>query len=76
MTKLLDRAVAAARKLPPEAQDDIAEIMLRLAGDGGDTSIPLTAGEQAAIDRSKTAAAQRDFATDDEVRAVWAKPRG
>jgi hypothetical protein len=75
MTKLLDRAVAAARKLPPTAQDDIAEVMLRLAGDGDETPVPLTREEQAAIDRSKAAASRGEFASDEEVRAVWAKRR-
>jgi hypothetical protein len=32
MTKLLEQAVEAARALPPESQDDIARIVLRLAG--------------------------------------------
>ena len=73
MTKLLDRAVAAARKLPPDEQDDIAEVMLRLVGDGDETPVRLTPEEQAAIDRSKAAAARGEFATDEEVRAVWAK---
>ena len=33
MTKLLDRAVEAARSLSPDAQDDIARVVLQLAGD-------------------------------------------
>jgi len=35
MTKLLERALEAVRRLPPDTQDDIARAMLRLAaGDG------------------------------------------
>ena len=73
MTKLLDRAVEAARKLPPDAQDDIARIILRLAGNGDEAPMPLTREEEAAVGLSKAAAARGEFATDDEVRAVWAK---
>ncbi|HEV2187522.1 MAG TPA: hypothetical protein VGR70_09955 [Stellaceae bacterium] len=73
MTKLLDRAVAAARELPPEAQDDIAEIILRLAGADDEAPVALTLEERDAIAASKAAAARGEFATDEEVRAVWAK---
>ncbi len=38
MTKLLDRAVEVARNLPPDAQDDIARVVLRLAGTVDDAS--------------------------------------
>jgi hypothetical protein len=73
MTKLLDRALDAARKLPDEAQDDIARLVLALAGADDETAILLTAEEQAAVATSKAAAARGEFATDAEVRAVWAK---
>jgi len=72
MTKLLDRAVDAARGLPPEEQDEIARIVLRLAGDDEPAS-PLTADERVAIARSKAAAARGEFASDEVVRSVWAK---
>jgi predicted transcriptional regulator len=72
MTTLLDRAVEVARSLPPEAQDEIARLVLQLAcGDGA--SIDLTAEDRAAIAESRAAAARGEFATDNEVRAVWAK---
>jgi predicted transcriptional regulator len=73
MTKLLDRAVAAARSLPPDAQDDIAHVVLRLTGADNEPPVPLTAEEEAAIAASKAAAARGEFATDEQVRAVWAK---
>ena len=49
MTKLLDRAVEAARGLPPERQDEIARVVLRLAG-AEEPPTALTAEERAAID--------------------------
>jgi hypothetical protein len=73
VTKLLDRALEAARDLPPEAQDDIARVVLRLAGADDEPPVPLSPDEQAAIAASKAAAARGEFATDDEVLAVWAK---
>ena len=73
MTKLLDQALEVARNLPPEAQDDIAHVVLRLAGADDEPPVPLTAEEQAAIASSKAAAARGEFASDEEVRAVWTK---
>ena len=73
MTKLLDQALEAARSLPPAAQDDIAGVVLLLAGADGEALVPLTQQEEAAIAALKAAAAQGEFATDEEVRAVRAK---
>ena len=72
MTKLLDQAVEIARALPADAQDDIARIVLQLVSDEV-APLPLSAEEKAAIAESKAQAAQGLFATDEEVRAVWAK---
>ncbi len=72
MTKLLDQAVAAARDLPADMQDDIARILLQLAGQPNE-AVALTSEEQDAIILSKAAAARGDFATDEQVRSVWAK---
>jgi hypothetical protein len=51
MTELLDRALAVARDLPPDVQDDIAHVVLRLAGTD-DERVLLMSDEQAAIDAS------------------------
>jgi hypothetical protein len=72
MTKLLDQAVEAVRRLPAGDQDEIARAIMELTGAGGEP-IQLTPEEQAAVDLSKAAAARGEFATDEEVRAVWAK---
>jgi len=72
MTKLFDQAVEAVRSLPPEVQDDLALILLQLAG--SDTEpVALSAEERTAIARSKVAAERGEFATDEQVRATWAK---
>ena len=74
MTELLDKAVAAVRNLPRDPQDDIARFVLQLTG-GDDEALPvtLTVEERAAVSGSKAAAARGEFATDEQVCAVWAK---
>jgi hypothetical protein len=73
MTKLLDKALEAVRVLPPDIQDDIARIVLELAGNQDAEPVALSPDERAAIADSKTAANRGEFATDEQVRAVWAK---
>lgn len=72
MTKLLDQALEVARSLPAELQDDIARVVLQLTGDD-DVVVGLSDDEQAAIERSKDAAKRGAFASDEDVRALWAK---
>jgi hypothetical protein len=73
MTELLDKALAAVRNLPAAEQDNLARVILRLTGADDEAPLPLTREEKAAVAASKRAAARGEFATDDEVRAVWAK---
>jgi hypothetical protein len=73
MTKLLDEAVDAVRRLPSDDQDDIARTMMQLAGSELPAPVALSAEEREAIARSKAAAGRGEFATDEQVRAVWAK---
>jgi len=73
MTKLLDQALEAVRGLRPEAQDDIARVVLRLVGAVDEPPVPLTSEEKTAIASSKAAASRGEFATDEQLRAVWAK---
>lgn len=72
MTKLLDHAVETVRGLPPDVQDDLARMLLRLAGDD-QPIVQLTAGEEASLAESLAQAERREFATDEQVRAIWAK---
>lgn len=73
MTKLLDEAVEAVRRLSSDDQDDIARAIMQLAGSDLAAPVALSPGEREAIARSKTAAARGEFATDEQVRAAWAK---
>jgi hypothetical protein len=73
MTKLLDEALEAVRRLPSRDQDDIARAIMQLAGSGPPAPIVLSPEEREAIARSKAAADRGEFATDEQVGAVWAK---
>jgi hypothetical protein len=72
MTKLLEHAVETVRLLPPEMQDEFARVLLQLEGEDQPV-VDLTPEEEAAVSRSRAAAARGEFATDARVRAVWAK---
>jgi hypothetical protein len=73
MTELLERAVEAARNLPADMQDEIARLVLQLAGEDDRAVVPLTPEEAASFDESLAQAARGEFATDEQVRAIWAK---
>jgi len=74
MTKLLERALEAARNLSPDAQDDIARVVLRLAGtDDEAPAVQLSSEERKAIATSQDAAARGEFATEEQMRSVWSK---
>jgi hypothetical protein len=72
MTKLLERAVNVVRGLSPEMQDDFARMLLLLAGEEQPV-MQLSAEEAASFDESLAQADRGEFATDEEVRAIWAK---
>ena len=74
MTTLLEQAIERMRTLPPEAQDDIARVLLRLAGDSG-TIYRLTAEEEAALIAADAEIARGELATGAEVDAVFSKYR-
>jgi hypothetical protein len=73
MTKLLDQALEAVRLLPPSDQDEIARIIMQLAGQDLLAAVSLSPEEREAIARSKAAAGRGEFASDGQVQAVWAK---
>ena len=72
MTKLMEKALEAVRNMTPQTQDDVASLILRIAGDD-EAVVELTAEEAAALDESAAQAARGEFATDEQVRAVWAR---
>jgi len=72
MTRLLEHAIETVRGLPPETQDDLARMLLQLAGEEQPV-VQLTAGEEASFEESLAQADRGEFATDEQVRAIWAK---
>ena len=72
MTKLLEHAVQTVRSLPPEIQDELARMLLQLAGED-QPLLQLSAEEAASFDESLAQADRGEFATDEQVRAIWAK---
>ena len=70
MTKLLDKALEAVRHLPPDRQDEIARQMLYWAGGGGEPE-PVESAHLPAVLEGLTQARRREFATDDELEAVF-----
>jgi predicted transcriptional regulator len=72
MTKLLEQAFQAARALPAEMQDELARMLLQLAGED-QPMIQLTEEEESSFAASLAQADRGEFATDEQVRAIWAK---
>jgi hypothetical protein len=72
MTKLLEQGVETVRGLPAEMQDDLARILLQLAGKDLPV-LQLSAEEEASLEVSLAQAERGEFATDEQVRAIWAK---
>jgi hypothetical protein len=70
MTKLLDKALEAVRRLPPGNQDEIAHAMLTLAGDAEEAEA-IEPAHLSAVLEGLTQAKRRQFATDDEVEAAF-----
>jgi hypothetical protein len=72
MTKLLEQAFEAARSLPPAMQDEMARLIMAMTGDELPV-VQLTAEEEASFEESLAQAERGEFATDDQIRAIWAK---
>jgi hypothetical protein len=72
MTRLLEKAVDTVRRLPDDQQDELAAILLQLAG-VDQPPLALTTEEEADLDASLAEAERGEFASDDEVKAIWTK---
>jgi DNA-binding TFAR19-related protein (PDSD5 family) len=70
MTKLLEQALETVRRLPPDAQDEIARAMLALAGNN-DEPEPIDPANLPAVLEGLAQAKRREFATDEEVEAAF-----
>ena len=69
MTKLLEKALEAVRRLPPDSQDEIALAMLTLSGHEGEPE-EIDPAHLPAVLEGLAQAKRRQFATDAEVVRV------
>ena len=70
MSKLLERAVEAARRLPADSQDEIGRIILALvANDGEPETVDLV--HLPAVLEGLAQARRREFASEAEVEAAF-----
>ncbi|ABD06177.1 hypothetical protein RPB_1467 [Rhodopseudomonas palustris HaA2] len=72
MTRLLDQAIESVRELSADRQDELARLLLQFAGIEQPT-LDLTPEEAASFDESLAQAEHGEFASDEQVRAIWAK---
>jgi hypothetical protein len=72
VTKLLEHAVDTVRTLPAEMQDELARLLLQLAGEEQPV-IQLTAQERADLADADAEIARGEFATDEQIRSMLAK---
>jgi len=70
MTKLLEQAIEAVRRLPADSQDDIARTILRLAGSELEAE-PVVPAHLLAVLEGLAQAQRREFAADNEVEAAF-----
>ena len=70
MTKLLEHALEAVRRLPPDAQDEIARAMLQLAASDGEPE-EVDAAHLPALLEGLAQAKRRQFASDAEVEHAF-----
>lgn len=68
MTKLVDQAVAAISKLPPETQDDLARFMLALAKG---SPAPLTPDEAVAVAEAEAEIGRGERVPPGTMEAFW-----
>lgn len=70
MTRLLKRGIEAVQSLPADRQDLAGEILLSLAGE---SAYGLTPEQIEDVKLGMAEADRGEFATDEEIEAVWKK---
>jgi hypothetical protein len=70
MTKLLEKAIAQARALPPEEQDALAAMLLTMTDEEVGV-VPLDAEARAAIREGLEQARRGEFIPEEEIEALW-----
>jgi hypothetical protein len=72
MTRLLEQAMETVSVLPDDVQDELARMLLQFAG-VDQPPIQLTAEEEADLAEADAEILRGEFATDEEIAAMWAK---
>ena len=72
MTRLLEQAFSTVAALPGARQDELARVMLQLAG-VDQPPIRLTPEEEADLAEAEAEIERGELATTEEVRAMWEK---
>lgn len=70
MTKLLEKAIAHARALPPEDQDTLGAVLLAMTNEGAGL-VSLDDEARAAIRQGLEQARRGEFVPDAEIEALW-----
>jgi len=71
ITKRLEQAIHAASAMPADQQDRLAEELLDMIQDLSQPPYQLTEQERAELEAGLAAARRGDFASDEEVAALW-----
>ena len=72
MTRLLDEAVATVSRLPDDQQDELARILLQFTGLEQPPYL-LAPEEHADLEEAEAEIARGELASEEEVKAMWAK---
>jgi predicted transcriptional regulator len=72
VTRLLEAAVEKVRAMPDAEQDALARVLLDLVG-VEQPPVALTPEEEADLAEALAEADRGEFASEDEMRALWAK---
>jgi hypothetical protein len=72
MTKVLEDAIEKVRRLPEDRQAYVAEVLEQIAAAGSDLFI-VPEGHRAAVLEGLAQAERGEFATDEEMTALWKK---
>jgi hypothetical protein len=72
MTRLLEQAIETVSVLPDEMQGELARILLQFAG-VDQPPIQLTAEEDADLAEADAEVLRGEFASEEDMAAIWAK---
>jgi predicted transcriptional regulator len=72
MTKLLEQALATTDQLSPEMQDDLARLIMAFTSRKAEV-YELSGEELADLEEALAEADRGEYATDEEVAALWTK---